>query len=169
METETTVLPRNNRAIAGILLIAIGIVLLLSYIVNSGLFVLPILAIIFAGVGIRMHESGWFIPAGILGGIGLGAALVETLPLAEEIEGGVFLLSFAIGWVSIPILSALFANQRIWWPFIPGGVMAVIGSLVLVGESGFTLLELIFNRAAWAWPLVLILIGAILLWRNNRD
>jgi hypothetical protein len=68
-----------------------------------------------------------------------------------------------------PILSALFANQRIWWPFIPGGVMAVIGSLVLAGEGGFTLLELIFNRAAWVWPLALILIGAVLLWRNNRD
>jgi len=169
MKTETTVLRQNNRTTAGIILIAIGVVLLLSYIINSGLLVLPVLAIIFASVGIRTHESGWFIPAGILGGIGLGAALVETLPLAEEIEGGVFLLSFAIGWASIPILSALFANQRIWWPFIPGGVMAVIGSLVLAGEGGFTLLELIFNRAAWVWSLALILIGAVLLWRNNRD
>ncbi len=47
--------------------------------------------------------------------------------------------------------------------------MAVISSLVLVSESGFTLLELIFNRAAWVWPPVFILIRAILLWRNKRD
>ncbi len=60
MKTETTILLRNNRAIAGMILIAIAIVLPVSYIVNSnsGLLVLPVLVIIFAGVGIRMHESG---------------------------------------------------------------------------------------------------------------
>lgn len=91
------------------------------------------------------------------------------LPLAEEAESGVFLLSFVVGWAVIPFLSALFANERVWWPFIPGGIMAAIGSLLIIGESGVTLLELIFNQAGWVWPLVLIVIGLGLIWRRHAD
>lgn len=167
METETTMTETRNRSVVGMVLIALGIILLLGYMVDVGLFVLPMIALIFAIVGIRTYNAGWFIPAGILGGIGLGAALVETLPLAENLEGGVFLLSFAAGWAAIPLLSALFANEKVWWPFIPGGVMAMIGSLILIGEGGVTLLDLIFNRAGWIWPLVLIGIGVALLLRRE--
>ncbi|MEF3274330.1 MAG: hypothetical protein K6356_08005 [Chloroflexus sp.] len=167
MEPETTITEQRERSIAGMVLIAIGITLLLGYVINSGLVVLPLMAMTFAIVGIRTHSSGWFIPAGILAGIGLGAALIETLPLTEDWEGAIFLLSFAAGWTSIPLLSALFANERVWWPFIPGGVMALTGLLILIGESGMTLLDLIFNQAGWVWPLVLIGIGLVLLLRRN--
>ncbi|WP_333691881.1 hypothetical protein [Chloroflexus sp.] len=169
MTDETTMTEQRNRSIVGMALIALGITLLLGYVIDTGLVVLPLMAMIFAIVGIRARCSAWFIPAGILGGIGLGAALIETLPLAEDLEGGVFLLSFAAGWATIPLLSALFAHERVWWPFIPGGVMALIGSLILIGEGGITLLELIFDQAGWIWPIVLIGIGVALLLRRNTD
>ncbi len=170
MTNETTTAPeQNNRALVGMILIAVGAIMLLGYIVDTGLLVLPLLALIFTIAGIRSRSSGWFIPAGILGGIGLGAALIETLPLTEDIAGGVFLVSFAAGWALIPLLSAIFTGERVWWPFIPGGVMAVIGSLLLVGELGSTLLDLIFDQAGWIWPLALIAIGVALLFRRERD
>ncbi|MEJ5345489.1 MAG: hypothetical protein WHS83_11325 [Chloroflexus sp.] len=167
--TETTTTKHGDRATIGIALIAIGIVLLLGNVIDTGLLILPALAIIFTAVGIRTRCSGWFIPAGILGGIGLGAILTDVLPLTEEAESGVFLLSFAVGWTAIPLLSALFAHERVWWPFIPGGIMAAIGSLLIIGESGVTLLEVIFNQAGWVWPLVLIVIGLGLIWRRHAD
>lgn len=169
MATETTMTETRNRSVVGMVLIALGIILLLNYVIDTGLLILPMIAIIFAIAGIRKREAGWFVPAGIIGGIGMGAALVETLPLAENLEGGVFLLSFAAGWATIPLFSALFANERVWWPFIPGGVMAAIGSLILIGEGGMTLLDLIFNRAGWIWPLVLIGIGVVLLLRREAE
>ncbi|MCX7859310.1 MAG: hypothetical protein N2385_04410 [Chloroflexus sp.] len=169
MATETTMTETRNRSMVGMVLIAFGIILLLGYVIDTGLLMLPMMALIFALAGIRTHNAGWFIPAGILGGIGLGAALIETLPLAEPVKGGVFLLSFAAGWATIPLLSALFADERVWWPFIPGGVMAVIGSLILIGEGGFTLLDLIFNRAGWIWPVALIGVGVILLLRREAE
>lgn len=169
MATETTMTETRNRSVVGMVLIALGIILLLGYVIDTGLLVLPMMALIFAIAGIRKREAGWFVPAGIIGGIGLGAALIETLPLAEPIAGGVFLLAFAAGWAAIPLLSALFANEKVWWPFISGGVMAVIGSLILIGEGGMTLLDLIFNRAGWIWPLVLIGIGVALLLRREAE
>ncbi|ACL25668.1 hypothetical protein [Chloroflexus aggregans] len=169
MTTETMMHERRNRVTVGLALIGLGLVFLLGYVINTGLLVLPLMALIFALVGIRTHEAGWFIPAGILGGVGLGAILVDTLLLPESLEGGVFLLSFAAGWVSIPLLSALFADERVWWPFIPAGVMAVIGSLILVGEGGMTLLDFVFNRAGWVWPLVLITIGVVLILRKPQE
>jgi hypothetical protein len=47
--------------------------------------------------------------------------------------------------------------------------MAAIGSLLIIGESGVTLLEVIFNQAGWVWPLVLIVIGLGLIWRRQAD
>ncbi|MGQ9482705.1 hypothetical protein [Chloroflexus sp.] len=98
--TEPTTTKHGDRETIGITLIAIGVVLLLGNVIDTGLPILPALAIIFTAftaVGIRTRCSGWFIPAGILGGIGLGAILTDVLPLAEEAESGVFLLSFAVG------------------------------------------------------------------------
>ncbi|WP_287905141.1 hypothetical protein [Chloroflexus sp.] len=95
--------------------------------------------------------------------------MVDTLLLPESLEGGVFLLSFAVGWLAISLLSAFFAGERMWWPFIPAGVMAVIGSLILVGEGGMTLLDFLFNRAGWVWPLVLIALGVVLILRKPQE
>lgn len=112
--TETTTTKHGDRATIGIALIAIGIVMLLRNVIDTGLLILPALAFIFTTVSIRTRNSGWFVPAGILAGIGLGAILTNVLPLAEEAESSVFLLSFAVGWAAILLLSTLFTNERVW-------------------------------------------------------
>ena len=105
------------------------------------------------------------IPGGILSGIGWGAVLV-TGPFADtgDVEGGVFMLTFAAGWALITVLTAVFTNQTHWWPLIPGGIMALIGGGILFGGvfmQGLTLLGQI-------WPVFLILLGLFVLFQGIK-
>ena len=88
----------------------------------------------------------------------------ECLPWGENAEGGVFLLSFALGWFSITILSALFTKETHWWAAIPGVIMALVGGAVMMGGVALQTLEVVGDF----WPLALIAGGAYLLWQRNR-
>jgi len=111
------------------------------------------------------RRIGFLIPGGILSGLGLGVALI-TGPLAaysDETTGAVMLLSFALGWVLITPLSAVFTDKLIWWPLIPGGVLGLVGASLLAGENGIRLLQAL----GWSWPLILIALGVYLIIRRN--
>ena len=160
----------RNRWIAGIALIAIGVLVLVAQFSKSellGLLFLPGLGLIFLLWGSAVRSVGLLIPGGVLSGIGLGAYLMEG-PLSyleDEAEGAVFLLSFAFGWALITLLSALVCREVHWWPLIPGGIMALIGSALLVGGPALTALE----WTGKVWPLILIGLGAYLLLRRQKD
>ena len=65
--------PARSGVIAGVALIAIGLLALLSQLVdlqNFGLLVLPTLALIFLAWGLITRTFGLIIPGGILAGIG---------------------------------------------------------------------------------------------------
>src|SRR5687768_1098889 len=148
-----------NRWLPGLGMVAIGLVLLVGQITNSesvGVLIMPALALIFIAWGIATREVGFLIPGGILTGVGLGTlSMVYDWPfgtLAGDTEAGVFLLIFAGGWASITLLSALFTERVHWWPLIPGGIMALIGSALIVGGSAKEALSLI----GYLWPLALI-------------
>ncbi|MCR4425380.1 MAG: hypothetical protein NUW23_04210 [Firmicutes bacterium] len=155
---------RRGRTTAGLLLIVIGGILLAAQIVDSrtmGLMVLPSIGLTFLIWGIVTRRAGLLVPGGILLGIGAGAYLVD-LPFAaveEPARGGIFLLAFAGGWVLISVASALFTPTAMWWPLVPGVVLAAIGGpLVLAGTAPEAL--------AWMaklWPVALILLGLVLL------
>ena len=86
------------------------------------------------------------------------------LVLEGEAEGALFLLGFAVGWVSITILTKLFFGEFQWWPLIPGGIMGLI-SLGLLTDGA--LLETIGTVGRW-WPLILIAIGISIVWQQFR-
>jgi hypothetical protein len=166
-ETEQTAAPKNNRT-TGIILIIIGVIALLGQFLaqfNLTYLILPGLGLGFIAWGILTRQAGLLIPGGILSGIGLGVILTGSMGGAEsEMDGAVFLLSFAAGWGLITLLSAIFTDETHWWPLIPGGIMAAIGAALLIGDSALTVLEFVGRT----WPILLIAIGVYLVWRQRR-
>lgn len=161
-ETVTPEKKKNSLA-AGIILVAIGFGLLLFQLFNIPQFFPLILGVIFLSAGIITRKAGFIIPGGIITGVGLGTLSTMNswfFPMNSEESGGLFLLLFSLGWFSITLLTGLFTNDRQTWPLIPGGIMAAIGTLVLMGETGKRILEL----AGTYWPLILVIIGLSILW-----
>ena len=113
--------------------------------------------------GAYSHTSGWIIPGGVLSGIGLGILAMQgpwQIPVA--VQNGVFLLCFALGWFLITLLTALFTCTQ-WWALIPGGIMALIGSGILLTNGALRWMDLNLLYAA-----ILIVIGLILLVYRGR-
>lgn len=158
-----------NTLVGGMVLIGLGSLFLLAQFLEVGLLVLPILAIVFIAAGILARSSGWFIPGGILAGIALGSTVTQLASLPEDAEGGVFLLCFALGWVSITVLTKLFTQEDQRWALIPALIMALIGGAVLAGEAGRTMLGITFSIANYIWPVILIGIGLYLIVRHRRN
>lgn len=159
---------RRHKELAGpLVLIGLGALFLLQQVFDFGWLVLPVLAATFLTLGIATRQAGWLIPGGILGGLSLGIALTEgpyrVVGEGSEARGGLFLVAFALGWVSIYLLSKLFTREPQSWALIPGGIMALIGLAVLADEPGLQLLRLLGTL----WPVGLIAAGVYLLFRER--
>jgi hypothetical protein len=159
---------RHKQLAGPLVLIGLGALFLLQQVFDFGWLVLPVLAASFLTLGIATRQAGWLIPGGILGGLSLGIALTEgpyrVVGAGSEAKAGLFLLAFALGWVSIYLLSKLFTRDPQTWALIPGGIMAVIGLAVLADEPGLQLLRLLGTL----WPVGLIAAGVYLLYRERR-
>jgi hypothetical protein len=173
MENETRKNPsrRSRPWVTGVILICIGVFLLLAQyakVEQAGRYFLPALGLIFLVWGAATRNVGLLIPGGIVGGIGLGAVLIEGpfAYLGDESKGGVFLLCFALGWGVITLFSALFTAKVHWWPLIPGGIMAVVGGALLASRVAPQWLTILGS----IWPIALILVGLwlIIRWRGVR-
>ncbi len=154
---------------AGLALIAFGILMLLGQLEMLGrleLLIVPALALIFLAWGLATHTFGLVIPGGILAGIALASYLIGQpfATVGETTQGAIFLLAFSTGWVLIALLSLFLTPRFQWWPLIPGGIMAALGALLLAGEAGLRVLQL----AGYAWPLVLIALGAWIILRRRQ-
>ena len=159
----------RDRVILGVMLIAIGLLVFLSQIVDVPqveLLILPGLALIFLLWGLLTREVGLMIPGGILAGIALGVYLIAG-PYAGQIEenqGGIFLLAFSAGWALISLLSLISKQGFQWWPLIPGGIIGLVGLAVMRGGAAMKALEIL----GYAWPLVLVAVGVYLLLRRRE-
>lgn len=160
---------QKNNYIPGAILVIIGLVALFGQFLaqfNLSYLILPGLGLAFLVWGIAARQVGFLIPGGILSGIGLGVIMAQSvggLEMDSEMSGAIFLLSFAAGWGLITLLSAIFTAETHWWPLIPGGIMALIGGALLVGEPAMAVLEF----AGRVWPAILIIIGVYLIWRRR--
>ena len=157
-----------TRPTVGPALIALGGALLLTRLVGLGLLELPLLSLVLVAIGLFRRESAWFIPGGILAGIGLGDYLSETSPFAASLSGdastAVFLLSFALGWAAVFALSKRFGDVPNTWALIPALVLSVIGTLLLSAEVGERMLEAV----GILWPLGLVALGGYLVVWTQR-
>lgn len=159
----------NGAVIGGAVLILAGILALIGQFIPDafgalfGTFLLLGLGLIFLFAGILTRESGWFIPGGILTGLGAGVGFI-TSSLADQFtvdEGGLFLMLFAAGWFLIPVMSIIFTHEKHLWALIPGGIIGVVGLAVAFGGVFMNVLEWI----GYLWPIALIAAGVYILWR----
>lgn len=120
-------------------------------------------ALLLSGIGMGFwiiyltnREFWWaIIPGGVL--ITLGAVSLAEDFIAGDSEGGIFFLGLAITFLLVALLAK--PRESFWWAYIPAGVLFILG-VFLIGP-----LQPIFN---YVWPLALILIGGILLFKNIR-
>lgn len=87
--------------------------------------------------GVASRLFGLIIPGCLLLGIGPGIYLAwgqvgETSSLARI---GIMLVSFAIGWFLIILFSRVLTTQFVWWPLIPGGILAMVGWGLYIGGN----------------------------------
>jgi hypothetical protein len=163
---------KRDGLVGGLILVVIGLVALVGQFINFGSFpdlellILPVIGVILLLWGIFAREAGPIIPGGIMSGIGLGIFLTSgPLELASgDNGGGVFMLSFALGWVLITVLTAVFTSETHWWALIPAAIMGLIGGTVLVGGVFETILTLLGKF----WPLALIVLGVGILAQAMR-
>ena len=158
---------KPTRTNVGPALMVLGGALLATRVLEFGTLAFPFLSVVLVVIGTLRRESVWFIPGGILAGIGLGSYLSEASPLAaslsEDVGGGVFLLSFALGWVGVFALSKRLGDVPNTWALIPAIVMSVLGTLLLSAGTG----ERVLAAISYAWPLGLVAVGAYLVLRTQ--
>lgn len=164
---------KRNRSIGGVFLIILGVLLLLAQFMdfgaNLGALIPGGLGVIFMLWGILTREDGLMIPGGILMGVGAGvyavtSPLPEWMGLADANEGALFMLFFALGWITITLFSAIFGKETHWWALIPAAVFLLIAAGIGLGGIFMTVLELLGNF----WPAILILIGLGILLNQLR-
>jgi hypothetical protein len=157
---------RTAAMLGGGLLALFGLLALVDKFVDLGriLIFYPGLAMFVLGVVTR--RSGWFIPSGILNGCALAAVLQGAFVVPHWTdESGLSVIGFAIGWLSIPLFSALFTKEKHLWALIPGGLFLLTGIAFIVATDPLKMLDLL----AYATPAGLIIAGlAVMLAKKKK-
>ncbi|RPJ51271.1 MAG: hypothetical protein EHM21_03105 [Chloroflexi bacterium] len=102
--------------------------------------------------GIIRRRVGLMIPGCLLLGAGIGVYLAwrgQTIGngLAQT---GVMLVGFAFGWLAISVIARQVVQKNIWWPLIPGGILAVVGMGLYIGGDPTHALGFIGNTGSIA-------------------
>jgi hypothetical protein len=152
----------RQTAVPALVLIGIGVVLLIAQL--TGIGPEAVVAVIGAGFLIAYAATrtyGFLIPGGIMTGLGIGIVIEVE---AAGSRGEPVLLGLGIGFLAIYAVDAMVRRSAaLWWPVIPGGILATIGVLVGTGREGW-----LQNAGSW-WPAILIVIGALILLSQRRS
>ena len=157
--------------VAGIAMVAIGILLFVDQYLQTGwlpLVVLPVVGLFLLGRGILDRRVGPVIPGAILASLGVGGFLALNPLFSLTLVGrvGVLLGAFALGWGAITFLGIIIDRQVIWWPLVPGSVLGGLAICLLSSPlriTDFALYPLVgLGLAFLAWGLGTRLIGLII-------
>jgi hypothetical protein len=124
------------------------------------------LGLVFLAWGLSERLIGLIIPGSLLLGIGPGVFFAWKEPFTGNglTQTGVMLVCFALGWGLITLFSRVIIARFIWWPLIPGGILAMTGWGLYIGGSPQHALSFIGNTTSVS----LILFGLyLLLWRTG--
>jgi hypothetical protein len=149
------------------ILVSIGICFLIPW-QPLAFFFYPLvgLGMVFLAWGLVERLIGLVIPGSLLLGIGPGIYFAWTLPFSGNglTQAGVMLVCFAMGWGFITLFSRVIIPRFIWWPLIPGGILAMTGWGLYIGGSPQHALSFIGNTTSVS----LILFGLyLMLWRTG--
>lgn len=122
--------------------------------------VLP-LGLVFLIWGMRRKLIGLIIPGSILATVAPGVFFAWNGSTNPEglTETGIMLVWFAFGWILITVFSRIIYKKFIWWPLIPGGVLAMVGWGLYIGGNPGNALGFVGNSGS----IGLIIFGIYLL------
>lgn len=147
--------------VGGVLLVAAGVVFLLSNLeiitINWEMVVGPLLAVgglVFLIVFITDTNEWWaLIPGFILIGVAINTFMGQWMNTMDgRLSGAIFL-----GFVGLPFFVIYLASHRHWWAIIPGGVLLTMAGISLVSANPALEGGLFFMGLALTFALVYIL------------
>lgn len=122
--------------------------------------------LVFVAIGLLSRKIGLIIPGSILltTGPGVYYSWGRVGELNSLAQTGTMLVVFALGWGLITVFSRFIIYKFIWWPLIPGGVLAMVGWGLYIGGNPGNALSFIGNTGS----IGLIIFGIyLLLWRTE--
>jgi len=115
-------------------------------------YVLMAIALPFIVVFLRDRGNWWaLIPAYVLCAVGLMVAWIDA-----GVLGGFMIPAYVMFAIAVPFFVVYIGNPREWWPLIPGGIMAVIGSAFVLSAGA----------ARYLGAVALIVAGLLILLRQ---
>ncbi|MDR3577388.1 MAG: hypothetical protein P4L50_26295 [Anaerolineaceae bacterium] len=111
--------------------------------------------------GMARRLFGLVIPGCLVIGAGSGVFLAwgYSIEVNELAKTGLLLVCFALAWLLITICSKVITEKFVWWPLIPGGVIAMVGWGLYIGGNPGNAVNFIGNTTSVG----LILFGLYLL------
>lgn len=111
--------------------------------------------------GLFKKNIGLFIPGLLLITIGIG--VYNGWATVGDVNGlrdtGIMLVWFSLGWILITVCSRIFYKTFLWWPLIPGGILAMVGSGLYIGGNPSNALGFLQNTGS----IGLVLLGLYLI------
>jgi len=153
----------RDQVVFAVILIAVGAIGLAdrfwSPTADVGGLIVGAIGLGFLGAFAYTRQYGYLVPGGIMTGLGAGIVVSQAITWAsDEGEGGAIVLGLGLGFALIWVIAtAVRSPQQSWWALIPGGILATIGALLLIGGGAVDLLE-------W-WGIGLIAIGLLVVLR----
>ncbi len=147
-------------AIPGVTLLSIGALIGLNEIVPGfapygGSLVLGGIGLSFCLVYLIAPQNWWaIIPGGTMLSLAVVAG-VDAMHLRAIDSGGFLFLGLAVTFALLGVLPT--GGRKMNWPWIPAGVLLVMGVLISFSSAGFV---------NFVWPVILILVGIFFLTRN---
>ena len=160
----------RDQIVFAIILIVVGVAGLAARIWqpsgNVGGWVVAAIGLGFLGAFFYTRRYGYLVPGGIMTGLGIGIVASQTFAsTSAETEGGLVVIGLGAGFLSIWAIGSLVqVAESHWWPLIPGGILATVGTALLVGGGAIQALDY--------WGFVLVGIGLIVIARafmGNRS
>lgn len=157
----------NNRVVLAIILIVVGLGGLATQVLKPatdvGGWIVMIIGVGLLGAFAYTRKYGFLVPGGIMTGLGAGIICSEAFTFAtNEAASGSIVLGLGLGFLSIWVIGAIVrVAQHHFWPIIPGGILAVVGGALLIGNEAVAVLDY--------WYVAVIVIGLLLLWRAMAE
>lgn len=122
----------------------------------GGTLFLGFIGLSFLVVYLMRRDSWWaIIPAGVLFTLALVAWVAQYNGFAS---GATFFLGIAL---TFAVLGLMPIGRNEKWPWIPAGICALLGTLLMLGSGSF-----LNTAAGLVWPAILVLGGGFLIVRT---
>lgn len=160
--------PSRRGLVPGLVLIGLGILMLLGQFVHlgGGVFLVGLgLVFLILYAGTRSYH--FLIPGCILVGLGVPIAFGEANLVQGEQYGGWIVAGLGLGFCAIWVIDKLFTRVSSWWPLVPGVILLLIGSGIVLTAQGLLSPQVLSLLENW-WPVILVAIGAWILFEQLR-